>query len=175
LDSQVSGLSPIDWLGVLLPLAPVLLGGTSAYFGIFIESQKEFRARTSLKRQNLTEQLATKLAILINHSRSIMPDQVLRGDRREEPDLVGEYTEELLRIQRVFYRLELLMLWVRIAYVLLFVTTALGVVGFTSALLLENWRVYIVYATIIVILVQIITIGFVFFLSHRLEGYEAVA
>ena len=128
-----------------------------------------------MKRAALTEQLATSLTILLNHCRSITSDQVLRGDGREKPDLVGDFMQELLRVSRVVYRLDLILFWVRFGYSVLFFTVAMGLIGFIVVLVFSGWVSHVMIAAIILVVIQVITIGFVMFASHRLESYEAIA
>lgn len=175
MGEQGSGPSIADWGQILFPLLPVILGAASTHFKIFIDSQKDFRERVSLKKAALIEQLAMSLASLLRHSRSITADQLLRGDGREEPDLVGDYMQELFRVYGVVYRLELLLSWVRYGYLVLFITTCAGFVGFILAVILPELRTYTSAATIIFVTVQLLSIWAVFRWSHQLESYEAVA
>lgn len=43
-------LTTSKWWPILFPLVPILIGAGTAYFNIFIDSQREFRERISLKR-----------------------------------------------------------------------------------------------------------------------------
>ena len=167
-------LTTSKWWPILFPLVPILIGAGTAYFNIFIDSQREFRERISLKRQILTEQLATKLATLLNHLRNITDDQVLRGDGREEADLVGDYSQELIRSFRIFHRMDLILFWVRFSYMALFVTTAIGLLGFLFSIFIPELRLAISYGVVVVVVLQILTVSFIFLAAQRLETYETV-
>ena len=165
----------VELLPSIVPLLPILLGAATTQFGIFIETQQSFRDRISLKREALTEQPAGRLTALCNHSRSITVDQVLRGYGREEPDFVGDYVRDTLRVYSVVNRLELLIIWVRIGYSTLFATTAGGLFAFLVVWFCAEWHDWIAIFSVALVFVQIAVISMVRTASHRLEGYEAIA
>ena len=102
---------------------------------LFVEPVKEFRSRASLIEKRLLESIAVKLATLLNHSRRIDDDSLLRGDGRIEADLVGDFTEIFFKLFRWTHKLELLRLRVRLCYHVLLGTALLGVVGVLVGLL----------------------------------------
>jgi hypothetical protein len=125
-------MAPVDpalWSGLIASTVPVVVGAATVHFRIFIEPQADFRNRINLRRKALIEQVASRHAALLQHVRSITEDDLLRGDGREEPDLVGDLTSEVFRVFTVFQRLEVLRVVVRVAYLILFITIALGLLA----------------------------------------------
>jgi hypothetical protein len=142
---------------------------------MFVETQAEFRRRIGLRRNTLVEKVATKHAALLKHVRSITEDDILRGDGREEPDLVGDLTSEIFRVFTVFHRLETLGLIVRIAYGVLFVTIALGLLGALGAAAFTSARSYAFVAGVALVIVQFLTVAVIMIASNKLEVYEDVS
>ena len=109
--------NPSQLATALAALLPVVLGGTATYLNIFLGPKDEIRSRVSLRKRDLLEKVATQLSMLLNHARKIGDDNLLRGDGRNEPDLVGNYTEELFRLFTISYRLETLKSLARLCYI----------------------------------------------------------
>lgn len=158
----------------LAALLPVLLGGAATYFRVFIVSQKDFRSRIDLKRSFLLERVATLHSVLLNHARSIDRNDLLRGDGRNEPDLVGDYTAEVFRLFTVFHRLEVLKLIAKTAHYVLFCTIALGLAGLIAMLVSDKSHPYVFWGAVAVVVVQLLTILVVLLASGKLEQYEDV-
>jgi len=98
---------------------PVVFGSVTTWLKIFIDPQKDFRARIDLKKKDLLERVAMDHAVLLNHCRAIDEDTLLRGDGYNEPDLVGNYTRRVFKLFAILHRLETLKLVVKVAYWLL--------------------------------------------------------
>lgn len=163
------------WGAVLAAIVPVLLGGVATYFKLFIPSKEDFRHRTKLKRSVLCEKMATRLAGLLQHVRSLTPDDYLRGDGREQADLVGEYTEENFRVFRVYRRLDVLDGIIRYAHLSLYVTIVVGLAGALLAWLSSACREVVVITALIAIGIQILTVLLVQMACWKLDDYEDIA
>lgn len=155
-------------------VVPFLLGSLAAYFKPFVESEKDSRKRIKLRREALLEQLAGKHAALLQHVRRMTGDDLLRGDGREEPDLVGDVTGETFRLFMIFHRLETLRLVIRVAYVGLLVTVCLAVFGALLSWLWGDARPWLVFFGIGLIVVQVSFVGLLYWSSCRMEMYEDV-
>lgn len=155
-------------------VVPIVLGSLATYFKPFVESQKDFRKRIRLRRDALLEQLAGRHAALLQHVRRITPDDLLRGDGREEPDLVGDLTGETFRLFTIFHRLEALRLAVRVAYTGLLVTVTLGILGALVSWVWGEVRPWIFVGGIVLVVAQIALVGLLYWSSCKLETYEDV-
>ena len=164
--------NPSNVMAAVAVVMPVLLGGVTTWLNIFIDPQREFRSRIDQKRAELIEGVAVQHAFLLNQCRNY--DNDLRGDGRNEPDLVGEYTGRLFKLFVIFHRLELLKLVVRCAYWALFALIALGVLGFLCNLLFDETRQVVLWYGVVAVLIELSVIGVVFATSQKLEQYEDV-
>lgn len=165
--------NPTEITAMIASLIPILLGGVTTYYKIFLEPKKEFLSRISLKRNALIEKFAMRHVSLLNHTRKIENDSLLRGDGHSEPDLVGEYTEELFRLFSIFYRMESLRTIVKFAYGILLITVVLGIIGFVLSIL-DILRLVVLWYSISAVIVQVFTILGVYLASNNLEQYEDV-
>jgi hypothetical protein len=154
---------------------PPLLGGVASAMRIFVEPIKEFRSRASLIEKQLLEAIAVRLSALLNHSRRIDDDSLLRGDGRVEPDLVGDYTDSLFRLFRMAHRLELLRLTIRWCFNGLLGMALLGVAGVLIGLLSPVSRPYVVYAVACIVVLQGVLIVVNYQSARQLEQYEDIA
>jgi len=162
------------WPSLVASVVPIVLGSLATYFKPFIESQADFRSRIRLSRKDLLERLAAKHAALLNHVRQITPDDLLRGDGREEPDLVGDLTGETFRLFTIFHRLETLRLVVRSAYTVLLATVCLAIIGALVSWLWVDARSWSLIFGIGLIVAQVGFVGLLYWSSSRLETYEDV-
>ena len=102
-------------------------------------------------------------------------DDVLRGDGREEPDLVGELAQECSKVTTVLHRMEVIRFIVKTVYTAMWLLIVLGIVSFIIAWLWEPTRQVVLYAGIAVVLLQAIMVYAVMQASSSLEVYEDVA
>jgi hypothetical protein len=173
--SETASTGTDAWGAILAAVVPILLGGITTYFKLFISSKEDFRQRTRLKRSVLCERMATRLAVLCQHIRSLGPDDCLRGDGREESDLVGEYTEENFRVFRVYRRLDILDGVVKYAHFALYITIVLGLGGALLAWLSPESRCWVIVAALALIGLQVLTVLLVQMACWKLDDYEDVA
>ncbi len=110
--------------------------------------------------------------MLFQHVRSLGPDDCLRGDGRENADLVGDYTEDNFRVFTVYHRLSILESIVKYAYLILYCTVVLGLVGFFLAWLLPHARGWVLAVSIGLVGIQIVTVLVVLLVSWKLGDYE---
>ncbi len=159
---------------VLVALLPILLGGASSYFQVFIESPKEFRARVSLTRQRLQEGVNERLQVLLRGvvDLSTGTDIVLRGDGMHAPDLVGDLTEEQHRSFSLLHRISTTERLLKAGHFVLLLTTMGGVVVLLLALLVTSLRSLLVYAATVLVLAQVLTIVLANLYSRRLDDFE---
>lgn len=159
---------------VVLTLLPVVLGGISSYFNLFVESPKEFRARVSLTRQKLLEGVNERLSALLRGVVDVSTgtNDVLRGDGMQAPDLVGDFTEEQFRSFSLLHRLLNTERFLQWGHKILLLTTMAGIIVFVVAMLAASWRWLLVYLTVALVVVQIATIASVYGYSRRLDDLE---
>lgn len=157
---------------VIVALIPFALGCVTTYFQLFVDPPKEFRERIKLKRKELLERVAMMHATLLNHSRRIDSDEALRGDGREEPDLVGDYDRELFRLFSIFHRVEFIRLIVRVSYWIIYAAVAIALAAAIVASMFDAPRKYILWIAIVLILIELIIVAVVYFANEQLEGYE---
>lgn len=155
-------------------LAPLLLGGIAAGMRLFVEPMKEFRQRAELIEKRLLEAIAVRLSSLLNHSRRIDDDSVLRGDGHIEPDLVGEYTESVFRLFRLAHRLEILRMTIRWCFNVLLGTAISGVVGAVVGFVWPESRFFVVYFAACIIAIQCAAIIINYTSARQLEQYEDI-
>lgn len=162
--------------GVVTALIPIVIGGVTTYFKIFLTSQEEFHRRIVFKRNDLREHLAIRLASLLQHVRSLSltspADAPLRGNGVEQPDLVDEYVRQDLQMITLYYRMCRLERIVRHSYLCLYSTMALGLAGVFCAWLVPQSSRYVVIASIGLVSVQVLTIFIVFVAGWKLDDFE---
>lgn len=159
---------------VVLTLLPVVLGGASSYFNLFVESPKDFRARVSLTRQKLHEGVNERLSALLRGVVDVSSgtSDVLRGDGVQAPDLVGDFTRAQLRSFLLLNRLLSTERLLQSGHKILLFTTMAGIVVFVIAMLAVSWRWLLVYLTVALVTVQIATVASVYGYSRRLDDLE---
>ncbi len=162
------------WPSLVASVVPIVLGSLATYFKPFIESQGDFRSRIKLCRKDLLEQLAAKHTALLQHVRQITPDDLLRGDGRQVPDLVGDLTAETFRLFTIFHRLETVRLAVRSAYTVLLATVCLAIVGALLSWLWVDARSWLLIFGVALIVAQVGFVALLYWSSSRLETYEDV-
>ena len=163
------------WPPLIASIAPVAVGSVSTHFKLFIESDGEFRKRISLHRKELTERFAGRLAAVLQHVRGMTDDDVLRGDGREEPDLVGDVAKDCYKLSTVLHRMEFIRAFVRLAYSILFITIGLGICGVFFAWLWVESRPFVLCAAISLVVFQAALVLCVMRASSALEVYEDVS
>ncbi|MCI0630320.1 MAG: hypothetical protein L0Y44_06655 [Phycisphaerales bacterium] len=165
------------WPSLIASIAPIVLGAVTVHYKLFIEPEAEFRKRVSLQREKLIEQLAGRFASVLQHVRAIAmtPDNDLRGDGREEPDLVGDVARECYKLSTVLHRMEVIRTIVRSTYIVLLLTVALGIFGVFSALIWQTWRPYVFWCAVGLLVLQTLLILGVMRASAAMELYEDVA
>jgi hypothetical protein len=163
------------WPALVASVAPIAVGAFTIHFRLFIESNSEFRNRVNFHRAKLTEQFAGKLAAVLKHSKSMTADDVLRGDGREQPDLVGDVAKECYKLTTVLHRMEVIRIIVRFAYSMIFAAIAVGLIGVCVAWLWADSRPFVIWAGMGLVLFQGIIVLGVMRASSVLEVYEDVS
>ena len=171
--------SPGSLAAIIVAAVPIVLGGVTTYFKIFLVPKQDFRYRIRLKRTELLENLAMKLVTLLQHVRSLCltgpQDAPLRGDGREQPDLVDEYSRENLRVFTVYHRLGTLEKVVSYSYLWLFITIAAGIAGVFCAGFVPVSRPWIPGASIGIVAAQVLIVLVVQLSAWKLDKYEDIA
>jgi hypothetical protein len=164
------------WPSLAASLVPLVLGGLVTLLKPFIESPKEFKKGVDLQRKALQERHASKHAALLQHLRHIITAEIepLRGDGREEPDLIGEMTSETFRLFTVFHRLDTLRLSVRAIYTGLLVSIFLAVLGALASIIWVDLRPWILMGGVALVVLQLGLIGTLYWASWKLDTYEDV-
>lgn len=160
------------WPALIASLIPIVLGVSATYFRPFVDSRSEFRGRIKLRRQALLEKLAVMHAVLLRHAAHITEDELLRGDGRDQPDLVADYTSEVFRLFTVFHRLETIRLCFAIANTGLLVAVSAGVLGAFCAWLWSDSRTCVLVGGVAVVVVQMVLVCLIYWCSCKLESYE---
>jgi hypothetical protein len=163
------------WPSLIASVAPIAVGAVTVHFKLFIEPDGEFRKRVSLHRKEMTERLAGKLAALLQYVRAMTTDDVLRGDGREEPDLVGDVAKECYKLTTVLHRMEFIRSFVRLAYSIMCVSIVLGIVGVFFAWIWVESRPFVLWGAIGLIVFQAVLVLCVMRASSALEVYEDVS
>jgi hypothetical protein len=158
--------------GVAAVISVLLGGGVTSRLGMFLQPQGEFRDRIDRKTDAISEGLTVRHASLLNYCRNY--DNDLRGDGRNEPDLVGEYTAHLKRLFVMLNRLELLKLVVKWAYWVLYMLISLGIIAFLVNTVFDEVRAVVFWYGVGAVLVELAVIGAVFAASQKLGDYEDV-
>lgn len=162
------------WPSLIASVAPIAVGAVSVHFKLFIEPDGEFRKRVSLQRKELIERLAGKFVALLHHVRGMTDDDVLRGDGREEPDLVGDVAKECCKLSTVLHRMEVIRAVVKCAYFILCLSIGFGIIGVLFAWLWVDSRPFVLWTAIGVVLLQVVLVLCVMRASSALEVYEDV-
>ncbi len=164
---------------IIAAIAPIVVGGVTTYFKIFLVPKQGFRNRMLLKRGELHEHLAMRLVALLQHLRSLCltgtSDAPLRGDGREQPDLVDEYLRESLRVFTICHKLGILEKVVKWSYLFLYATIVSGLAGVLFAWLAPASRTWVLWISIGLVAVQVITVFVVQAAAWKLDEYEDVA
>ena len=163
------------WPALIASIAPVVVGAVSTHLKLFIESESDFRKRISFQRKERIEGFAGRVASVLQHVRRMTEDDVLRGDGREEPDLVGDVAKECYKLCTVLHRMEMIRAVVRIAYSVLCVSIGVGILGVVLSWLWVDSRPYVFGAAIATTLFQVALVLGVMRASSVLEVYEDVA
>ena len=166
-------LDPV-WPALIASAGSIVTGFVSAHFKLFIEPDENFRKRVDRRRKELTEQYAMRLVALLKHVKSMTPDDVLRGDGHEEPDLVGDACQECHKLITVLHRLEMIRAIVKLSYSVLLGTIVLGGVGILLSGLWSESRPYIFWIAILLLFFQVCLVLCVMRASAILERYEDV-
>lgn len=147
------------------------MGGVFAYFRMFVGSHDDLRKRISLFRQTHIEKTAAQLAKLLKHATSVA-DGVLRGDGRNEPDMVGDYEVDAFRRVTIFHRLERIRFIVKIGFHFLFLTIFLGILAALSATIFEESRPIVTVAGATLAVLQLLAVGVVYYCVAAIDSLE---
>ena len=162
-------------LSIVTAVVSVVLGGVATHFKLFLPSKDNFRNRTRLKKTALTEKMAGHLTVLLQRVRSLSElDDPLRGDGREDPDLVGDYSTESFRTFAIYHRLEVLDRTIRRSYFLLYLSIALGIIDALLAWLVPTTRGWVIGTALGLIGIQMITVFVAQLACWKLEEYEDI-
>ena len=164
---------PALWRSVAPSIVAIVIGGAGTYFKPFIGPEIEFRSRIVLRRKELIERTAVRLAALLQRVRSIAStDDLLRGDGRESPDLVGDLVSEVYRVSLTLLHLETMRSLVHGVYLLLMLTVVAGIGALVIASLLPATRLVILYVGLGILALQICLFLTLFLKSRHLDTYE---
>ena len=161
-------------LAAAIALVPVLVGGITTRFSLFLVSRKELRDRMRVRKKTLVETTGLKLATLLNLSRKIDKDELLRGDGVVEPDLVLEYSVANAHLVDVMQRMTRLMRTVDFCYSVLFFTITGGILGVVLAGAMGTWVSLVFWYGLAALAVQIASILSVHLANRKLEVLEDV-
>ena len=153
-------------------VAPILLGGGLTLFKNWVLGEEDVRNRVNLRKQILYEHV-TKLhqQVLTVASKSYSITS-LRGSPPQEPDVLSDHTIETFRVISVCYHLDLVQYRVKACYEALFLTAMLGVLCLLAAIAWQECRFVVATLSILALLAQLKTIGYLRGLGKRLEEYE---
>lgn len=148
---------------VYTAIVPIVIGGGLTLFKPWLVSEERILERANLKKQALIEKVNKSLHHLLSRLENAdLELEDLRGapaaggapavtksrsglelTRPEQPDLISNYTVELLQTISFITRLFRIYDCVRLCYWLLFITVVIGVIELFVALPIEPSRPYI--------------------------------
>jgi hypothetical protein len=146
------------------------IGGILAAFKPYLPNEDKLRERIAYRRQVLKEGVNKSLNGVI--MAGLRLEGNLRGTPPNEPDLVGDYTTEFVRVLSVTAKLDQLWKRVKRSYACLFTSAAIGVFCFLLGLIVAAARPALGLISCLLILFQI---GIVFVLRRSdsaLDSYE---
>ena len=155
-------------------ITPVIWGVVTVYLKIFIDPQKDFRARIDLKKKELLDRLAMQHLTVLKQCLNIEENTFARGDGYNEPDLIGDYKDRVFKLFTIFHRLEVLKLAVKAAYWLLFALISLGFLAFLVNLVFDEARAIVFWCGVVAVLMELGVAAGVHAASQRLGQYEDI-
>ena len=158
----------------LTALLPTVAGGSIAHLNLFLVPRETLRQRIDLRRLSLIDGLTLRHVKLLNHARKIDDDALLRGDGHKEPDLVDEYAKEMVRLVKIFRRLDHSLSAVDLAYSFLFTTAAIGLVLSILSLLFIELRLGATWFGSVAFLAQIMTVISIRYHTEKVEAIDDV-
>lgn len=160
-------------LTTILILIPVAFGLILRLTNIIIDRPRDTTNRIDLLEKSLSEGLATKLATLLNHVRSIIYTQdLLRGDGIEAEDLVEEYTSMLRRYIRTMVGLQSIRTLLRLSNWVFIVTISGGLLLFAICLVTSEYNIVLLAVTFVIIVIQSLALVILYIQITRLENFE---
>lgn len=157
-------------VSIFTSLLTAAIGGILAAFKPYLPNEDKLRERIAYRRQVLKEGVNKSLNGVV--IAGLRLEGNLRGAPPTEPDLVGDYTTEFVRVLSVFGKLDRLWRRVKRSYACLFASAAIGTLCFLFGLIIAAARPALGLISCLLILVQI---GIVFVLrhsDHQLDSYE---
>lgn len=168
------------WEAVAASAVPLIVGGATERFHLFLEPLQSIRDRVKLQRKALIERLADKHSDLL---RDVQSDLQVSGDfvrglvvapQGTDRDKIGAFTSETFRLFAVFYRLETLGWVVRTGHLTLLFTTILGLVGLILSFLLPASRSVVLVTGFSIGGLQALVVVSVFLCARKLDDYEEI-
>lgn len=153
-------------------LLPLIFGAVMSAVHTFLEPRKDLRNRAKLLEKVHLEKIAVHLLSLLNHSRQIDNDVLLRGDGHNEPDLIYNYIDSTFKLIRMSHRLAIMRLAIRLCYDALLLTVLVGVVLTGVGLIWPASRFYVFLIAGLTVTVQIIAVICISWLASRMDQYE---
>lgn len=161
----------MEWLPLVAAVAPTIIGAATTHFQPFVEPQAAFRQRTKLLREQLIEKVAVRLTALFRHARQAA-DDALRGDGRDDPDLIGDFTRETFRLVRIFQRLDGGLRIFAFVNGFLYWSCAFAVLALPLVLTFEETRPYVVGFGFGLIFLQVLAVFSSIRAARRLDEFE---
>lgn len=161
------------WLSFVSSLLPIVIG-LVAVFRPFVDSRKDFRVRFKQLRKTIEERLAVKHAALLQHLRRIIDVEIelLRGDGKNEPDLVADLVEATSKLFTILHGLKIQGKVVGVAYGTLFTALCLGILGALLSLFWADAQAYTLWGAFVLVGVQVASFVLLMRTSSKLGTYE---
>lgn len=164
-------------LDSMWPLLLPIVMGLMAAFKPFVDSRDVFRRRFNELRITIEERLAVKHAALLQHLRRIIDVEIelLRGDGKNQPDLVADLVEATSKLFTILQGLRTLSGAVGVAYGAIFTALCLGIVGALASLLWADAQACAYWGGFVLVGVQIVFFVLLMWASSKLRTYENLA
>ena len=174
-----SALTQLGGAWLLTTLLPAALGGMLVVFKPWIPGLRETRQRVDKVRSTIVEgccnaehrMLAKAIQIGLN-SMDVAKLNELRGNGRDEPDLIQEHVAELLADAIRLDRLDIICRTVRTLHHALLTDLIGAGVAVVVAGLVERSRPFIGALALFLLIVQILCVVRLWRLENELDGYE---
>ena len=137
-------------------LVPIALGGTS-YFTNWLVSEKDLRERSDLRKQVLLERANRRLHTLFLQI-DVISLEDLRGAPPADSDFIADFTDELAQSFIDIHRLAAIYVCIRRSLTTFLVTAVLALAAILIALVFDQTRPVVAFASYGMILMQIILI-----------------
>jgi len=84
----------------------MVFGGLIAMVKPWVKKGDDIHKQSRLTREKQLERVSMSAVSLLDHSRTLQSGDLLRGDGYSAPDLVGDYTQSIIKLIRLSTRID---------------------------------------------------------------------